>query len=785
MEVSSNETIPFQGGLTFHLVTGIDLATPTQPRPYISRDSNFGLSAKVAATNVNVDITALNVMSLFVRGGNLLLDQDGAGPGTGPATFTVGFPVSAPLRMFLSDIPAMLNQLNMNLIGGFQLQLPLFFPSPTTPLDDGVPNTGNTLTLTVTNLSQLLNGLVTGNVPSGTVTVNPDRPDLAAAISNLDLLTILKSMFDGFDFVFQRLDSALDSVLNKQLPLIGLRLNQIPAFSFFDTLVSSGLSGLSGLSSPGFTFGSVRTSLQNALAGAFPGATVTLDQSIPNEVKYVVAVGSTINQTIPLQRDLGFSALGLDINTSLNVGFQWSANFTIGANLGGFFFDVSANPELQMNLNVSLPSNTSITGNLGFLQVLAKADPIHPTVLSGGFAVNLLDPGTGANNNNRVTLDELSSVGLANISQLVNVVTTGNADAHFDLELSSNYNLADLPITHLPRVSLPKILADLDATWNLNDPTHPTVGFGNIRLDLGSFFAGFGNGSLRAIDQALDPIRPALDVLTRRIPVLSDISAVKSALDRDGDGNVTLLDAAAMLGGVTDTRMITGLAHLSDLIDAVTSVNNATGGNNGFLIPLPSLDLTGQNLAAPGGLNNFQIPGSIDTNFNLTAAINSLNGQAPTVATAANNFVTTTNQARAAFRFRSRFSRSRPALWDCYWARTSTCSSWTCRQLTCISASKKVSTFSARSWASSPDRWDCTPTWRSATTRWVCTSSRTAATAIARNSRTGSSSTTVSTASRTHPSKGPMRRNCRLPPRSPSAPVWGCRPDSARPSMET
>ena len=422
----------------------------------------------------------------------------------------------------------MLNQLNMDLTGGFQLQLPLFFPNPTTPLDDGVPNTGNTLTLTVTNLSQLLNGLVTGNVPAGTVTVNPDRPDLAAAISNLDLLTILKSMFDGFDFVFQRLDSALDSVLNKQLPLIGLRLNQVPAFSFFDTLVSSGLAGLSSLNSPGFTFGSVRTSLQNALAGAFPGATVSLDQSIPNEVKYVVAVGSTINQTIPLQRDLGFSALGLDINTSLNVGFQWSANFTIGANLGGFFFDVSANPELQMNLNVSLPSNTSITGSLGFLQVLAKADPIHPTVLSGGFAVNLLDPGTGANNNNRVTLDELSSVGLANLNQLVNVVVTGNADAHFDLELSSTYDLSDLPLLHLPPVSLPKILADLDATWNLNDPTNPQVGFGNIQLDMGNFFKSFGEEMFGSIDQALDPIRPALDVITRRIPVLSDINAVEN-----------------------------------------------------------------------------------------------------------------------------------------------------------------------------------------------------------------------------------------------------------------
>ena len=110
--------------------------------------------------------------------------------------------------MYLSDIPALLNQLDIDLTGGFRLQLPLFFPNATTPLDDGVPGTGNTITLTVANLEQLLNGLLTGNVPAGTVTVNPDAPDLAAAVGNLDLLTILRSMLDGFDFVFERLDGA-------------------------------------------------------------------------------------------------------------------------------------------------------------------------------------------------------------------------------------------------------------------------------------------------------------------------------------------------------------------------------------------------------------------------------------------------------------------------------------------------------------------------------------------------------------------------------------------------
>ncbi|MCA9223664.1 MAG: hypothetical protein KDA71_25310, partial [Planctomycetales bacterium] len=256
---------------------------------------------------------------------------------------------------------------------------------------------------------------------------------------------------------------------------------------------------------------------------------------------------------------------------------------------------------------------------------------------------------TGAASDGRVTLSELATLGLGNIGDLIDVHATGSAAAHFDLQLSSNYDLSSLPLAHLPQVGLPKILADLDATWNLNDPTNPTVGFGNIRLDVGSFFKGFASDAFDSVNLALDPIRPVLDVVTRRIPVLSDIDAVRKALDRDQDGKVTLLDAAAMLGGTTDTRMISGLDYVAELIQSVASVNGATGGNSGFLIPLPSLDLTGQNLGVPGGLNNFQIPASIDSTFNLTAAINSLNAQNPAVATAANAFVQKSNTPPSGF----------------------------------------------------------------------------------------------------------------------------------------
>ena len=419
-----------------------------------------------------------------------------------------------------------------------------------------------------------------------------------------------------------------------------MRLDELPAFSFLDDLAGVGSAALSGELEGSFTFQSVQQSLQAALVQAFPGASVLLELA-GGEVKYRISLGDTINTTLPLDADLGFPALGLSIDAGLDVAFSWGFDFTIGASLDGVFLEVGAAPELQIDVSATLAPGSIASGTLGFLQLSVSDDPNNPTAFAGSFSIDLTDPGVGAANNGRVTLDELASLGVANLGDLVDVQIAGSAAARLDLELSSVYNLSDIPLLGLPAVSLPKILADLDATWNLANPASPTVGFGNIRLDVGEFFAGFGSEALSAIESAIRPIKPILDVLTARLPVLSDIGAAASFLDLDRDGKVTLLDAAKALGGTVDTRMISGLSYLADLITSVNQINAATGSSGGFVIPLPSLDLSGQNLKVPGGLTNFQIPDH--ANFDLTAAINTINTQA--VRNAANNFVQKTEQA--------------------------------------------------------------------------------------------------------------------------------------------
>jgi hypothetical protein len=630
VEVSSTETISLQGGLTYHLAAGIDLTTPTDPLPFIGRSSTFGVNAKIASPPLNLDVTALGVLPLFVRNGTIALDQMGAS--TNPAAFTIGF-LPGNERIYLSNIASVLGQLNLDLNGALNVTLPLNFPNPTTPI-------GN-LAVQVPDLERLLNELRAGSLTPGTVSVT--SPDLNALINSVDLLTVLRGLSDQFDFLFEKINGTLDTAFDFELPLVGISLNDVPAIGFIDNLIAAGTQALSGVLAGTFTFDTVRDAIDNRLKSTFPGASVIVTKvQTAQEVRYRVQVADSITQNLSLDADLGLPALGFDVDADLSLDLDWAIDFTMGANrTQGVFFDVATSPELSIDLNVSLAPGSALEGSLGFLDLSITDDAASPTLLSGSIDVNVIDPGA---NDNRVTMSELADVGVVALDELVDVNIAGIAAAHLDFALSSQYDLSDI-LGFLPAVSLPRILADLDATWSLGQSAPTSICFTNVRMDLGDFFAGFGGKSLDALNAAVEPIRPVLDILTRRLPVLSDIGPAVSALDRDGDGNVTLLDAAAMLGGVRDTRMIAGLSYVVDLLDSVRAVNSAAG-SGAFLIPLGNLCLTGQDLSNPNGLANYHIPASVETNFNLTTAINSVSAQpnGAAVASAANQFVQKTNQ---------------------------------------------------------------------------------------------------------------------------------------------
>ena len=62
----------------------------------------------------------------------------------------------------------------------------------------------------------------------------------------------------------------------------------------------------------------------------------------------------------------------------------------------------------------------------------------------------------------------------------------------------------------------------------------PTIQFNDVQVDIGSFFSSFVSPIISKIQTLTKPLQPVVDVLTKRLPVLSDLS------DLVGQGDVTL-----------------------------------------------------------------------------------------------------------------------------------------------------------------------------------------------------------------------------------------------------
>jgi len=129
-------------------------------------------------------------------------------------------------------------------------------------------------------------------------------------------------------------------------------------------------------------------------------------------------------------------------------------------------------------------------------------------------------------------------------------------------------------------------------------------------------------------------------ILDRRLPVLSDISILRNALDgNDRDGRVTIVDMAERLTGF-DPAFFDTLSYILTLrrkIDAVASA--AEGAAVGSLmIPIGQLQLPTANLNSADGLSAYQLPDF--SSFDLAGAIEgSLSATNPDVADAAVEFL--------------------------------------------------------------------------------------------------------------------------------------------------
>ncbi|MCA9092287.1 MAG: peptidoglycan-binding protein, partial [Planctomycetaceae bacterium] len=587
IDVKGTGQVNVKAGASLTINLGIDLVNPSSPRVFLYGDTGAELSANVRGENLHFSAN-LGPLGIGVgngtNNGSVYLNQTGSSAANTPDA-SIQVQLSSNQRNYF-DQNFTLGNLSLSAAGGLAAQFPLYLPGQGSPLNLGI-NVGD-----LTNISST----TTVTAPSFDSLVN-------AAVSSLNLTTNMSALSDGLNGLFDKLQKAVDAVVfASKLPLIGDQLKD--AAQFIDNLRHKVVDNLEIVTNGAKSLEYVRQRLYEALgpgglnwlvhqdanAGSSNPNTssavvedilikvgsrfITLvdnsgikewhyidDNSLvtdPDSIEFVVQLHQNFqNVSIPIDFDIGLSAIGLNVDGGVNLqtGFDLKLGFGIDTNHPelGVFLDTSFQDELTFGISATLPAGFHATGNLGFLQVDVTDDPDHGSSLSGTFAVDLQD----SDGDDRLVYSEFTSA-TTQIEQLVNYRFDAMADINLVMVAGFGAN-----------ANFPSVDADFNLDWTFDTAhgaTTPTIAFNNVRIDVGQAIQGFVSPIIDKVNQALDPVRPLLEVLATPLPVISQFNG------RD----VTLLDIAVSLGYVSPGAAgFIDAAH--DLLSLADSLRNFSG----------------------------------------------------------------------------------------------------------------------------------------------------------------------------------------------------------------
>ena len=150
----------------------------------------------------------------------------------------------------------------------------------------------------------------------------------------------------------------------------------------------------------------------------------------------------------------------------------------------------------------------------------------------------------------------------------------------------ANFNLsATLSLNGDP--NFPSIGTTITMTWsNLANPSSLSFSFGNMTLDLGTFFSNELGPVLGDIKQYIQPIEDVINVLQKPIPGIDTLP---------GMSTYDIIDALEQFDGSTGYEIASIATFINDLNSLVSVVPSASGGS----IDFGSYSLAGQNLTGP------------------------------------------------------------------------------------------------------------------------------------------------------------------------------------------
>ncbi|TWU57910.1 dockerin type I domain-containing protein [Rubripirellula reticaptiva] len=435
-----------------------------------------------------------------------------------------------------------------------------------------------------------------------------DMPDFIGMIDGLDLTDELAGLPSPLVGGLGSLADALDiGVFGLDLPLIGNALtgpaNKVRELQqklkvAFDDLTSFDLNAM-----------------QCAIAEAL-GVNCNLADTVvrfvtddEDDITFRIKVEEVIaQQTINLDSNLGWDALGADLNTEFVIEGNYELDLTFGINRNEVYLRTD-NEVINVGIDVTmerLSNDHNFEGRLGVLNVGLDlvgvggpdVDLADKEVKVGqaakifrvDFDVDLIEP----SGDDRLTMGEaLAAFGSPNnvinfdtsIPNQGTRLTGGTGAKAGDVVTFALTTESSLPGTQW----MPSVVGKFSMGWHFDGSNitgqAPTIKYEDVGIDLNEFFGGVVGNFLDHFGFFLDPAKPVVDALTEPIKIFQDMV---DAIDPSGSAmlELSILDLADLYArsipvdnGFKDhlQKLITFIDALDVLIDLRESTNGLNG----------------------------------------------------------------------------------------------------------------------------------------------------------------------------------------------------------------
>lgn len=565
IDVSASSEMTLSAGAAAMLSLGVQVNSGGV-KPFLYTDASgtrLTLSAGASANNIDFE-ASLGPFGIGIVDGVAGIGVPGPGPTDplSPATFELTFDDADGRFYFLEES----SDLNASSSGGAFVRLPLEAPLGSAPINiqmDVADLTNPTFQFSLWDALFANPEDLNGDSQFDSADVAQAIQDKIDAFGNVgdNLLSLVGGWEGAFDLL---IDTMKGEVLGVPLPIIGDALAD--QATFLEDVKQSVLDNIEGIADQGVTV--VQTAIFDALGPSGLGVLQDRDDDGDTVLDFrdvkATVLSDRVEFDLDMSQDLASIMLGgafdlglpglnfdLDADVSLDLGFSFKLGFGVSIDEGFYFVTDEARTDLGVTFTAEV-EGLDATGRLGFLELNAQNVDGSPTQFVGNFDVDISDAVVG-DDNGRLSLSEMFS---GDFSDVVSHSLTAQADAAIRMELSAGDTRF-----------LPRIRADLIVDWNYGPGADPNgVSFENVQLNLGDFFGGFAGNTLREVQKILKPVQPIINVLTTRLPVLSDL----------GGRDVTLIDVARMFGRADVADFIESLVQVNDLITGLPPIDVGT-----------------------------------------------------------------------------------------------------------------------------------------------------------------------------------------------------------------